>query len=365
MPDENLKYWVAFTRYPRIGPLRFGRILNYFPSVKEAWRAPLGELKQAGLESEVAEEFIIKRQEINPRKEWEKILKEKIKVITIKDDHYPRLLKEIYNPPYLLYYKGRLKNEAEYNLAVVGTRKISAYGKQITAELAADLVKNGLVIISGLALGIDALAHLASVENGGYTIAVLGSGIDQQSIYPSGNRYLARKIIEAGGAIISEHPPGTLALKHHFPNRNRIISGLSLGTLVIEAAAKSGALITARLALEQNREVFAVPGSIYSPTSEGPNNLIKIGARPVSSAEDILDALNLTAAEDYLQNQKIIADNKEEAKLLCYLSKEPAHIDELVRKSQMETAQVMSALSLMEMKGKVKNLGGMNYILSR
>jgi len=362
--SNDIQYWVAFSQISKIGPIRFNRLLNYFPDIATAWQASIRELVESGIEENVAEEFIIKRQEINPEAEWEKLQKENIKVITIKNNNYPRLLKEIYNAPYLLYYKGNIENiNNNFNIAIVGTRKVSPYGKQVTEEIASQLAQNKITIVSGLALGVDSLSHLSAVNNNAPTIAVLGTGIN--NIYPTANRYLADKIIEKEGAIISEYPLGTLPLKHHFPARNRIISGLSLGALIVEAGEKSGALITARFALEQNREVFAVPGNIYNKNSIGPNNLIKMGARPITSATDILETLNLEQSEIFISNQKIIADTPIEAKLLKYLTKEPRHIDELARQSNLNISEVTSSLTIMEMKGKVKNLGGMNYILAR
>jgi DNA processing protein len=294
----------------------------------------------------------------------EKLAKENVSVITIKDEKYPKLLREIYNPPALLYYKGRLE-EDEFAIAVVGTRKCTSYGKQVTSEITRDLANNGITIVSGLALGIDTLAHQAALEVNEKTIAVLGSGLDAQNIYPVTNCHLAEKIIETGGTLISEHPLGTLPLKFNFPQRNRIIAGLTLGTLVVEAPLTSGALITAKFALEFNREVFAVPGSIYSENSAGPNNLIKMGAKAVASAADILEALNLQRAIEYVEAKKIVPDSKNEAILLEYLSKEPVHIDILIKQSKLDTATVNSTITMMEIKGKVRNLGGSQYVLAR
>lgn len=362
--EQDIPYWVAFSRVSTIGPIRFNKLLNYFPDIKTAWQAPFGELLKAGLEEKTAEELVLKRQGINPREEWEMVEEKNIKVITIRDANYPLLLREIYNAPYLIYYQGDLKNiNNDFHIAVVGTRKPSSYGSQVTEEISAQLAQSKITITSGLALGVDSLAHLSAVNNDAATIAVLGSGVD--NIYPISNRYLTDKIIKNGGAIISEYPLGTLPLKHHFPARNRIISGLSLGVLIIEAGENSGALITARYALEQNREVFAVPGNIYNKNSTGPNNLIKMGARPITSAMDILETLNLEQSEIFISNQKIIADTPTEEKLLQFLSKEPKHIDELARQTKLNASEAASSLTMMEMKGKVKNLGGMNYILAR
>jgi len=364
MPSRNdLKYWVAFSKNPKIGATRLTKLYNFFHSMEEAWRASFSDLIKAGLDENIANEFLAQKISTNPDAEWEKLEKEKIKVVTIADENYPKLLKEIWNPPAILYIKSDSPQKDDFNLAVVGTRKISSYGKQITPVLTRDLISNGFSVVSGLALGVDALAHKTAVEAGGKTIAVLGSGVDEQSIYPVQNRYLASQIIESGGAVISEYPVGTLALPTHFPHRNRIISGLSLGTLVIEAAEESGALITAKCALEQNREVFAVPGSIFSPTSTGPNNLIKMGAKTVTSINDILETLNLIHAVDFIQNKKILPATPEEEKILKGLSFEPTHVDKIILNSKLDASKVGAILTLMEMKGMVKNLGGMNYVL--
>jgi DNA processing protein len=366
---EELKYWVALNNFPKFGPIRFKKLLGHFSSkdktLKNAFTAKPLELIKAGIETNIAEEFVAARNNIHPEELIAKLEKENIKILTIIDEAYPKLLTEIYNPPALLYYRGVLDLQDDFSLAIVGTRKYTSYGQQAVENITKDLVRNNITIISGLALGIDALAHLATLEAGGKTIAVLGSGLDRQSLYPSQNRYLADKIVSAGGAVISEFPLGTAPLKYNFPQRNRIISGLSLGTLVIEAAEKSGALITATYALEQNREVFAVPGNIFSCVSAGPNKLIKDGAKPIVSALDIIEALNLTQATSYLDNKKILPESEEEKKIIAKLSFEPIHIDELVRLTRLDTATANSTLVIMEMKGMVKNLGSMNYILSR
>ena len=366
---EKLKYWVALNNFPRFGPIRFKKIEKYFfrqdPSLENAFRAKVDELVRAGIEENIAEEFAATREEIDPEKLIAKLKEEGVKVITIKDESYPKLLAEIYNPPLLLYCRGEFDLKDDFTLAVVGTRKYTNYGKQTTDYLVKELARNNLTIVSGLALGIDCLAHLATLEAGGKTIAVLGSGLDRQNIYPSQNRYLAEKIIAGGGAIISELPLGTPPLRHNFPQRNRLISGLCLGTLIIEAGEKSGALITAAYALEQNREVFAVPGSIHSPASAGPNKLIKEGAKVVTSAADIIETLNLTQATAYISAKKIMPEGENEKKIISLLSFEPIHIDELVRASGLDTGVANSTLVIMEMKGMIKNLGGMYYILAR
>jgi DNA processing protein len=361
---NDLVFWNALALFPKFGPKRFKKIYSYFPNMKEAFHASFNQLKEAGLEEEIISEFQEKRKEIEPEKEWEKLEKEGIKILTIKDKNYPAHLKEIYNSPAFLYYKGELQKD-EYSLSIVGTRKMTSYGKQAVLEIAGHLAQNGLTIVSGLALGIDALAHQAALDVKARTIAVLGGGIDRRTLYPSRNLGLAEKIVGQGGAIISEYPIGTLPLKQNFPYRNRIISGLSLGVLIIEAPQDSGALITARYALEQNREIFALPGSIYSPASLGPNNLVKMGAKLITSASDILEELNLLQAISFIEAKKIVPDTKEEALILEHLSREPLHIDKIVELTKLDTATVNSVLVMMEMKGKVRDLGGMSYIVSR
>ena len=362
---EDIKYWIGFTKVPSIGPQRFNKLIKAFDNLEQAWQAPILKLEQSGLEDNVIAEIIRIRAEINLEQELEKLEKEEVSVITIADEKYPKLLKEIYSPPPLIYYRGELPKDEDFLLAIVGTRKFSQYGKQVTEMITADLAQNKITIVSGLALGIDSIAHNTTLEVNGKTIAVLGCGIEKTNIYPSSNRFLAEKLIQQGGCIISEHPIGTPPLKQHFPRRNRLISGLSLGTLVIEAPEKSGALITARNSLEQDREVFAVPGNITSTNSQGVNSLIKMGAHLVSNAEDILDVLNLKQATEYLEASEIVPDSKEEAQILEHLTREPIHVDELTRLTNLSVQVINSTLTLMEMKGRVKHLGGMKYVLAR
>ncbi|MBN1325817.1 DNA-processing protein DprA [Candidatus Falkowbacteria bacterium] len=363
--SNDLKYWIAISQFAKIGANRFAKLYNYFPSMELVWQTSYSELIKCGLEQKIAEEFILIRSQINPDFEMEKIEKEYINVITIKDEKYPKLLKEIFSPPALLYVKGNLENlNQQFNLAVVGTRKASNYGQQITTELVKPLSQNGFTITSGLALGIDALAHQAALDVKGKTIAVLGSGVDQQSIYPSSNRFLAKNILDNDGAIVTEFPIGMMPLKHNFPTRNRIIAGLSLGTLVIEAAESSGALITAYCSLEQNREVFAVPGSLFNRNSIGTHKLIQRGAKLVTNYQDILDELNLREVKNYVANQKVLPSTIEEKIIMENLNKDPKHIDQIIKETNLTTSIVSSTLSLMEMKGLIKNLGGQNYIAS-
>jgi DNA processing protein len=365
MDQENLKYFVALSHFQKFGPTRLKKIKKHFSSLKEAFESSAQKLIEAGVEENIALEFSAARANINSEEIMEKMARENISAITVDDKNYPRLLKEIYSPPQLIYFKGKLKNNEEFNLSVVGSRKFTSYGKMVAEEIVENLARNNLTIVSGLALGIDSIAHEATLRASGRTIAVIGSGLDRQSVYPSSNRYLMEKIINSGGAVISEFPLGTPPLRHNFPQRNRIIAGLSLGTLVIEAGEKSGALITARCSLEQNREVFAVPGNIYSPASAGTNELIKKGAHPVTSADNIIEILNLTRITEYIDAKKIIPETAEEEKIIKHLSKEPTHINNLVRLSKLDTKTINSTLTIMEMKGMIKNVGNMQYVIAR
>jgi len=357
------KYFNAFNLIDGMGPIAFKKLLAHFNSLEQAWSAEVNEFRQSSLDNYLIEQIKKQRPQINPDWQMELLAKENIDLITISDRNYPKLLKEIYAPPALLYIRGKFEPDDEFSLGIVGTRKLSLYGQQITPLITADLAQAGLTIISGLAKGIDTLAHQASLEVNGRTVAVLGSGLDKASIYPLANQWLAEEISQQG-AVISEFPIGTKPLAQHFPQRNRIISGLSLGILVIEAAEKSGALITAKDALEQNRDVFAIPGSILAKNSLGPNNLIKMGAKLVSQANDILEELNLALlTQPDKRNKKILPGNPAEALILKQLSDEPIHIDKIIMQTKLSTATINSTLTLMQMKGKVRNLGGNNYVL--
>ncbi len=358
------KYLIGLSHFSKFGPIRLRRLRKYFSSSEKAFGSSLGELIKAKIEESVAQEFISFRSQIDLESILKKLEAENIDVISPDDNDYPETLKEIYNPPQLLYFKGELYQK-EKCLAVVGSRNYTNYGKQIIDDIVRKVARTRISIVSGLALGVDAHAHNVSLEEGARAIAVLGTGLDKASIYPSYNRYLAEKIVDSGGALISEFPIGTAPLKHHFPQRNRIISGLSIATLVIEARARSGALITAKDALEQNREVLAVPGSIYSDLSKGPNMLIKEGARAILSYEDLAESLDLENIRNYIGKEIPVAENKEEEEILKHLKNEPIHIDVLVRLTGLNIKIVNATLSMMEIKGMVRNLGGMNYILQK
>ena len=287
-------------------------------------------------------------------------MEEKIGKIKIEDKNYPKLLKKIENPPEVLYFKGKINND-DLCFAIVGTRRCSSYGKQATLEIASNLAEAGVVVVSGLAPGIDTFAHQAAVEQKRRTIAVLGTGLDKKSIYPKENIKLAQKIVDFGGCLISEYPPGTRGTKFTFPKRNRIISGLSLGVLVVEAKEKSGALITANYAFSQKRKVFAVPGPIYSSNSRGSHILIKKGAKLVDKTEDILRELNLSAQLKRSDQTQIPEENL----ILNVLKEGVLHLDKIIEKTKLKAATAAGLLTILEIKGKVRNLGGNTYGLKR
>lgn len=359
---DDIKYWLGFSLIPGIGKVKFDLLEKGFPNMEEAWKASAGELKSSGLDDKAVEAIISGRARIYPDAEMEKLEKFKIKAITTRDPEYPGRLKEIYDYPPVLFVRGSFLPEDLWCLSIVGTRRATVYGRQVTEDIVQELVRNKITIVSGLARGIDVIAHRTALESGGRTYAVLASGLD--IIYPGEHASLARDIIDRG-ALISEYPPGTKPKAEHFPRRNRIMSGISLGVLVIEAGEKSGALITASQALEQNREVFAIPGSILSPASRGTNRLIQEGAKLVSSCIDVLEELNLSFAAFQPEMKVISPESDTEAGLLKHLSDQPLHIDELCRLSQLPTSAVSSTLAIMELKGLVKQDGGMNYFMPK
>ncbi len=359
-----MKKEALLSYFPKMTVKRYQELILAFSTLDNAWQAQFGDLQKLGWEDNIIHEFLLWKDEINEEKIAVILDKEHITILTKDDTDYPELLKQIYDPPFCLFVRGQMPKDT-FPLAVVGTRKFTTYGKQVTEELVAALVHHGITIVSGLALGIDGVAHAATLAHGGRTIAVLGGGNDNAHIQPRFHYQLAQDIINRGGAVITEYAPGTIPTNYTFPRRNRIIAGVSLGTLVIEAGETSGALITAQCALDTNREVFAIPHNITSPTGIGPNNLIKMGAKVVMKADDILDALNLHNAKQYTENATILPDSPTEAAILPHLSHDPVHIDYIIKASTLPSATVMSALTLMEMKGKVKHAGGMAYTLAR
>lgn len=357
-----IHYYLGFNLTPGIGPSRLSRLIDYFGSVAEAWNAPATDLLSSGLDRKSCEALLSTRTQVDLEAEVERATQLGIDLICIEDEHYPPLLRQIAQPPPLLYIRGNFGVLDESALAVVGTRSPTSYGKEATRRVVHDLAGAGMTIVSGLALGIDSIAHRVALEAGGRTLAVLGSGVDVP--YPERNSRLAQDIIE-NGALISEYPLGTKPTPANFPPRNRLISGLSLGTLVVEAGTRSGALITVTFALEQGRDVFAVPGSIFSRTSVGPHRLLRDGAGLVTGAQDILEALNWDVVTLQQEAKQSLPDDPTEALLLELIAYEPRHIDELSRVSNLPVAMISATLAMLELKGLIRQAGAMQYVLMR
>ena len=371
---KSRKYYHALKLIPSLGPRRMRTLIDYFGSPQEAWQAPASSLLKLDRYSRtLVDEVIAYRSGIDPDKAWEDVLKKDVSVVTWDEPVYPSLLKEIHDPPPVLYYRGKPEILRNPSLAIVGSRKHTVYGKEIACKFAAKLAGYGITIVSGMARGIDSWAHKGVLEAEGKTAAVLGCGPD--ICYPPENRGLKERITECG-LVISEFPPGTPPAPQHFPQRNRIISGLSLGTLVVEAGERSGALITAGFALEQGRDVFAIPAGIGSPYSRGCHKLLKDGAKLVETVEDILEELYLP-----LKNEQILAENKsiqhqfqtqqqqiqlsgvsKENKFLDLIPYEPRLLDEIIVESKKSAAEVHVLLLELELMGKVKQLPGKYYI---
>lgn len=358
----HTRYYLGFNLVQGVGPVRLARLVERCGSVEHAWNATSNEMAAAGLDQKTMAALHRARTTIDLEAALERVARAGVDLLTIEDADYPGLLAQIEHPPPLLYVRGALAESDRWALAVVGTRSPTSYGKEATRQLVGDLACSGLTIVSGLAVGIDSIAHEAALEAGGRTIGVLGCGID--IIYPERNKKLAARIVE-NGAIISEYPIGTRPIAANFPPRNRIISGASLGTLVVEAPEESGALITVEFALDQGREIFAVPGSIFNRTSGGTHRLIQNGAALVHRADDVLEALNLMSLPVQQEFATILPEDPTEAALMQHLSAEPQHIDVLCRASGMSTAEVSSTLALLELKGNVRHVGNMEYVRAR
>jgi DNA processing protein len=290
---------------------------------------------------------VAERGNINLDEEWESLERENIKITAITDENYPQLLKEIPNAPYIIYSKGKAAINDAFLISIVGSRKYTSYGSQVALNFSRELAEAGITVVSGMALGIDSFAHRGALDD---------------DIYPRNNFNLSREII-GSGMLLSEYPPGTPAGPLTFPARNRIIAGMSLGTIVVEAGEKSGALLTAQMALDYNREVFSIPGSIFSSQSVGTNNLIKKGARVVTGVKDILDELDLNFSRGNKEKTVRQPGTMEEKILLETLTSDPLHIDNISKLTKLKTSEVSSALAMMEIKGWVKNIGGQNYII--
>lgn len=359
------KFFIAFSLVSGIGPARLKLLIDYFGTAKAAWEAPETVLSKVGLPKDALEQLLFLKQKLNLDQYVQNLDKRGVKVITINNPHYPKLLGVIPNPPNVLYLKANLSPEQFNNLAsekiigVVGTRKITSYGREVTTNLVTGLVAAGYTIVSGMALGVDGVAHQAALNCKGKTIAVLGAGVDV--IYPREHINLYHNIIDQGGAIVSEVAPEKTVIRGVFPARNRIISGLSQAVLVTEGAIDSGSLITARAALDQGREVFAVPGPINSQMAEGTNYLLKQGAKLVTGVEDILEELgdmsNRTNMTNMTNTVRPKGETPEEQKVLDLLMREALEFDELAAKSQLSVGQLTPILTNLELQGKIRASG--------
>jgi DNA processing protein len=359
---DDPRYFVGFNIVRGIGPSRLQALLDHFGNAEKAWDAPSRQLQKAGLDRRSLANLESARASLDLDRELERVTEAGATLLTWDSPGYPALLRQIPSSPPVLYVKGELTGEDAWAVAIVGTRRVSAYGREVTRQLAGALARSGVTVVSGLARGIDAEAHRAALEAGGRTVAVLGCGVDRT--YPPEHRQLASEIA-ASGAVVSDYPMGTAPEGGNFPPRNRIISGLSLGVLVTEAGRASGALITADYAAEQGRDVFAVPGSVLARGSVGTNRLIQDGAKAVLCAEDVLEELNLGMVAEQAEARDVLPADETEAALFAHLSAEPTHVDELQRLAALPIAQVTSTLALMELKGMVRQVGTMRYVIAR
>lgn len=364
---EEYRYWLAFSVINGIGPARFKLLVNYFGSAENAYKASRKELLAVGLTEIMVNRLIDFRNNFNIDSYYLRLTKLHIKPLTYEQLEYPSLLKQTVNPPIVLYVRALPATNIQQlfslpAVAIVGTRKITPYGRQVTQMITLGLVQNGFCIVSGLALGVDGIAHQAAIENQGKTIAVMGCGLDQ--VYPSSHRQLADQILESGGAWVSEYPLESKALPGNFPARNRIISGLSLGVVVTEAADDSGSLITARCATEQGRDVFAVPGPITSQVSGGTLSLIKQGAIPIACVNDILDSLpGFKKTNTLTINGGNYANlSKEELIIVDLLKNGDLSLDEISQTIKISAGNLASTLSVLEIKGVVVGDNGKYFL---
>lgn len=342
-----------------VGAARVRRLIERQGDAERAWRASELELAEADLDRRSIQSLVQLRQKLDPAEEWARLQRLGVTVLTLDDEAFPPRLREIVDPPPVLYVRGEITPADEWSVAVVGTRRATSYGRQVVQRIVSEVARAGVTIVSGLARGIDTAAHHAALEAGGRTIGVLGSGLDR--MYPQENTGLARDMVKSG-AVITEFPLGTAPDAQHFPRRNRVVSGLSIATLVVEADLKSGAMITANLAAEQGRDVFAVPGGILSVTSAGPNQLIKEGAKVVTDAADILEELHLTAVIEQRSARLELPVDPTEATVMGALGDEPLHVDDISRAAGLTASVAASTLTMLELKGLARQLGGMMYV---
>ena len=363
MPDE-LSYRIAFSFVAGIGPVRMRGLEQRFESVEAAWRGDRAGWREAGLDAASIERLAVARDTISPAEERTRVDDAGIHAVSWHDDGYPKRLKQIADPPPLLYVYGELAERDEWSIAVVGTRRPSTYGRQVTESLTAEIVQAGVTVVSGLARGVDGIAHETALAHGGRTVAVVAGGIDK--LYPPEHKQLAARIVDGGsGAVLTEYPLGARPKADNFPRRNRILAGMTLGTLVTEAGKKSGTWHTVTSALDQGREVFVVPGRITSPESEGANLILQRGlGKLVTCGGDILAELQIEQVERQIELSEQLPEDPTQAMVLTVLGPEPLHVDEASRAARLPTNEVSAALAMLELKGLVRQVGPMLYVRS-
>ncbi len=359
-------YWHCLKKTPGLGHSGIRALAEQFADGEAAWNADTHAYADAGITTDLIRKIEDTKRSALPEEEAELLAESGIDVIVATDPTFPALLSEIPQAPFLLYVRGTINDwNARRYVAVVGSRRITSYGRQAAEHIAADLSRAGFTVVSGLAFGIDQVAHESALRSGHETIAVLGDSLDDASIAPQSHLALAQEITQHG-SLLSEYPPVTAAMPGFFPARNRIVAGLSLGTVVIEAAERSGALITANLALDYDREVFAVPGSIFSPTSIGTNTLIRSGAKIVRNVGDIIEEFRTVATTPPLFTDERVGApsglSPDEETVLRKLSHEPTAVDVIIKLSHLETSVALGTLTMLEIKGLAKNIGGNHYI---
>jgi len=350
---------VSFHRISGVGSARINRLLEYFDTLEAAWSASEREIRATGLPSDVVAAILTEREQIDPEREMQQLERHSVQALTLEDHEYPRLLRHIPLPPPVLYVRGTLLPTDELAIGVVGTRRATSYGTDMTARISRGLAEAGVTVVSGLALGIDTVAHRTALEAGGRTLAVFGCGLD--TIYPPRNRQLAERVVD-NGALVSEYALGTRPDARNFPVRNRIISGLSRGVVVVEAPARSGALITTSFAADQGRDVFAVPGSALSSASAGCHELIRNGASLVTAAEQILDQLDVARVEVQTQARLLLPETQSERMLYEIVGAEPRHVNELSIESGLAIQETSGTLLALELKGLVRQSGSQHYV---
>lgn len=358
----DLPYYLAFARVKGIGAVRVRKLKAHFGALRLAWNAGEFDLMAAGLDPKATASLREARKTVTPDAEVAQLHKAGATALTWDDPHYPKLLREVADPPPVLFVKGAITDADAFAISIVGTRSATVYGREVAEMLAGDMARNAITVVSGMARGIDAAAHGAAIQAKGRTIAVLGCGVDV--VYPPEHRRLAQQIVEQG-AIVSDYPIGTPPDAANFPPRNRIISGLSLGVVVVEADERSGALITTDFAAEQGRDVFAVPGNIFNKSSRGPNKLIQQGAKMVLDTQSVLEELNLNMVALHAEVQAVLPDDPTERTIYGKLSHEPTEVNELVRTLDLPAEAVTTALTLMELKGIVRQASGTSYVRAR